>query len=154
MQDFPKIYLYRRVVQAKIFIDDHFADDIDLTNIADEAYFSKFHFIRLFKTIYNKTPHQYLTQVRIEQAKLLLTTGIRVSEVCFSVGFESMSSFSGLFKRIVGISPSEFQMQQQQRKADIAERPLHFIPNCFAESKGWTKNSNFQEAQSTGVPEF
>jgi AraC-type DNA-binding domain-containing proteins len=145
MEDFPKIYLYRRVVQAKLFIDERFAESIDLDNIADEAYFSKFHFIRLFKNIYNKTPHQYLTQVRIEKAKLLLSTDISISEVCYSVGFESMSSFSGLFKKTVGISPSKFQQQQQQRKAAIAERPLNFIPNCFAENKGWTKNSNFQE---------
>ena len=145
MQDFPKIYLYRRVVQAKLFIDEHFADSIDLDNIADEAYFSKFHFIRLFKSIYNKTPHQYLTQVRIEKAKLLLTTDMSVSEVGYSIGFTSLTSFSGLFKKLVGSSPSEYQMQQHQRKAAIAERPLHFIPNCFAENKGWTKNSNFQE---------
>jgi AraC-like DNA-binding protein len=146
MQDYPKIYLYRRVVQAKLFIDDHFAENIDLDNIADEAYFSKFHFIRLFKSIYNKTPHQYLIQVRIEKAKLLLATEISVSDVCFSIGFTSMGSFSSLFKRVVGISPSHFQVEQQQRKADIKLRPLDFIPNCFAENKGWTKNSNFQEA--------
>ena len=145
MQDYPKIYLYRRVVQAKLFIDVHFADNIDLDNIADEAYFSKFHFIRLFKSIYNKTPHQYLIQVRIENAKLLLTTESTVSEACYSVGFTSMGSFSILFKKLVGISPSEYQNRQHQRKAAIAERPLHFIPNCFAENKGWTKNSNFQE---------
>ena len=145
MQGFPKIYLYRRVVQAKLFIDEHFADSIDLGNIADEAYFSKFHFIRLFKSIYNKTPHQYLIQVRIEKAKLLLSSDIPVTEACFAVGFSSMSSFSGLFKKLVGISPSQYQSVQQQRKAAIAEQPLSFIPNCFAENKGWTKNSNFQE---------
>ena len=147
MHDFPKIYLYRRVVQAKLFIDDHFADSIDLSNIADEAYFSRFHFIRLFKSIYNKTPHQYLIQVRLEKAKLLLTTNIPVTDVCFSVGFASMSSFSGLFKRIVGIFPSKFQTEQLQRKSDISLHPLNFIPNCFAENKGWTKNSNFQEVK-------
>ena len=74
MEQLPKIYLYRRIVQAKLFIDGHFGDDIDLDNIADEAYFSKFHFIRLFKTIYNRTPHQYLTIVRIENAKQFLTS--------------------------------------------------------------------------------
>ena len=55
MEQYPKIYLYRRIVQAKLFIDNHFGEDIDLGNIADEAFFSRFHFIRLFKTIYNKT---------------------------------------------------------------------------------------------------
>ena len=48
--EYPKLYLYRRIVQAKLFIDSHYAGDIDLEQIADEAYFSKFHFCRLFKT--------------------------------------------------------------------------------------------------------
>lgn len=67
-EEYPKIYLYRRLVQAKLFIDTHYADNIDLGNIPDEAYFSKFHFIRQFKDIYRKTPHQYLIFVRIEKA--------------------------------------------------------------------------------------
>ncbi|MCW3108571.1 MAG: AraC family transcriptional regulator [Segetibacter sp.] len=91
-QDYPKIYLYKRIVQAKLFIDTRFSDNIDLNNIADEAYFSKFHFIRLFKTIYGKTPHQYLTRVRIENAQVFLQKGISVSETCFRVGFDSVSS--------------------------------------------------------------
>lgn len=146
MKPYSKIYLYRRIVQAKLFIDSHFGENIDLGNIAGESYFSKYHFIRLFKTIYNKTPHQYLTMVRIEKAKQLLMTNIPVSEVCFSIGFDSVSSFTGLFKRAVGLTPSAYQQQQVKRNADIAMVPLKFIPHCFAEHKGWAKNSNFQEA--------
>lgn len=146
MEQYPKIYLYRRIVQAKMFIDNHYGDNIDLDNIADEACFSKFHFIRLFKSIYNKTPHQYLTHVRIEKAKILLNECGLVSEVCFAVGFDSISSFTGLFKRTVGLTPSAYQQQQRKRKADIARTPLKYIPNCFAENNGWKKNRNFQEA--------
>lgn len=47
------------MVQAKLFIDFNYAESIDISNIADEACFSKFHFIRLFKKIYGRTPHQY-----------------------------------------------------------------------------------------------
>src|SRR5689334_15724931 len=98
-EQFPKIYLYRRIVQAKLFIDKNFAGDINLDAIADEAFFSKFHFIRLFKTTYGKTPHQYLTAVRIDHARLLLQNNNSVSETCFAVGFESLTSFTGLFKK-------------------------------------------------------
>lgn len=136
---YPKIYLYRRLVQAKLFIDAHYADNIDLSNIADEACFSKFHFIRQFKNIYRKTPHQYLIFIRIEKALELLKAGIPVSEVCYTVGFESLSSFSGLFKRIVGITPSAYLVQQQIIKAQIVKSPLIFIPGCFAEKSGWNK---------------
>lgn len=134
---YPKIYLYRRLVQAKLFIDAHYADPIDLDNIADEAYFSKFHFIRLFKNIYRRTPHQYLIFVRIEKAMELLKAGGPVSEVCYSVGFESLGSFSGLFKRMVGMSPSTYSIKQQEIKAQIVQSPLTFIPGCFAEKNGW-----------------
>ncbi len=148
MEQYPKIYLYRRIVQAKLFIDDHFADNINLDDIADEAFFSTFHFIRLFKTIYGKTPHQYLTTVRIERAKELLQTETSVTQVCFSVGFDSLSSFTGLFKRQTTLTPSAYQQQQLQRKQEISRTPLKFIPNCFAESRQRreTKKSNFEEA--------
>ena len=143
---YPKVYLYRRIVKAKLFIDENFAENIDLDNIADEAFFSKFHFIRIFKNTYAKTPHQYLTSVRIERSKLLLQTDIPVTEVCYAVGFDSVSSFTGLFKRITGTTPSAYQEKQQSIRQEIKTAPLKFIPNCFAESHGWTKKSNFQEA--------
>jgi len=144
--DYPKVYLYRRIVQAKLFIDANYADKIDLDNISDEAYFSKFHFIRLFKTVYGKTPHQYLKDVRIEKAKQLLRDGKPVSDVCFEVGFDSLSSFSGLFKRAVGESASAFTTRHQQNKEQIAKTPLAFVPGCYAYQHGWTpENSNFEE---------
>ena len=143
---YPKIYLYRQIVQAKLFMDKHYHEKIDLDNIAGEAYFSKFHFVRLFQKIYNKTPHQYLTGVRIENAKKLLHNDLPVTEVCMAVGFESLSSFTGLFKRIEKLTPGQYRFQQLAKKAEIGKTPLKYIPHCFAESKGWVKKSNFQEA--------
>jgi len=145
MDFYPKVYLYRRIVKAKLFIDDNYADAIELDHIADEAFFSKFHFIRLFKKTYGKTPHQYLTCVRIEKSKLLLKEEIPVSGVCYAVGFDSVSSFTGLFKRMVGQTPSAYQQRCISKKLEIETAPLKHIPNCFAEMNGWTKKSNFQE---------
>ena len=142
-EQYPKLYFYRRLVQAKLFIDTHYADKIDLSNIADEAYFSKFHFIREFKSVYHKTPHQYLIFVRIEKAQELLKTGITVSKTCYAVGFESLSSFSGLFKRMVGKTPSEYFVQHKKMKMQMVKSPLTFIPGCFAERNGWIKNQQF-----------
>jgi AraC-like DNA-binding protein len=136
-EQYPKVYLYQRIVQAKLFIDTNYADKIDLDNISDEAYFSKFHFIRLFKKVYGKTPHQYLIFVRIEKATLLLRTGKPVTEVCYAVGFESLSSFGSLFKRIVGTTPSAFLEEQQQIKIQIAKFRLKFVPGCFISQNGW-----------------
>jgi AraC-like DNA-binding protein len=136
---YPKVYLYKRIVQAKLYIEDHLAEKIDLENIADEAHFSKFHFIRLFRSVYGKTPHQYLTMVRIEKAKILLQKDFAVTEVCFAVGYDSLTSFTGLFKRLTRQTPSGYQFHHRQRQQQIKERPLQFIPNCFAEQKGWVK---------------
>ena len=147
-EQYPKVYLYRRIVQAKLFIDASYAEKIDLSNISDEAYFSKFHFIRLFKTIYGKTPHQYLISVRIENAMQLLRAGKPVSDVCLLVGFDSLSSFSGLFKRISGTSPSAYLQQQQEMQSRISKTPFAFIPGCYAHQNGWVENSNFEEAGS------
>jgi AraC-like DNA-binding protein len=135
---YPKVYLYRRIVYAKLFIDTHFAEKIDLDNIAYEAFFSKFHFIRVFHDIYKKTPYQYLSFVRIEKAKQLLESGLQVAQVCYDVGFESVSSFTSLFKRVVGQTPAAYQIQEQRRIVAMTKTPLKFIPNCFMEEKSLT----------------
>jgi AraC-like DNA-binding protein len=142
IENFPKIYLYRRVVQAKLYIDTHYESNIDLGKIADEAYFSKFHFIRLFKKIYAKTPHQYLTAVRIAKARQLLSAGTGIADTCYAVGFDSIPSFTTLFKKLAGITPLVYQQQRLQLLENIKEAPLEFIPNCFAAANGWSENSN------------
>jgi AraC-like DNA-binding protein len=129
------------MVYAKLFVDNNYWHNIDLNNIADEAFFSKFHFIRLFKKIFGKTPHQYITVVRIEKAKQLLQTESSISNVCYSVGFNSISSFTGLFKKLVGVTPSAWQIQQQKIKEAVLTSPLNFIPNCFAEKKAGLKKA-------------
>ena len=144
---YPRIYIYRRIVQAKIYMDNFYAEKIDLDNISDEAYFSKFHFIRLFKSIYGKTPHQYLRTVRIEKAQQHLQCNTSVKETCYLVGFDSVSSFSGLFTRIVGKTPSDYASQNQERKIEIKKTPLAFVPGCYSYMHGWTENSNFEDGR-------
>ena len=136
-EQYPKIYLYRRIVQAKLFIDKFYSEKIDLDNISDEAYFSKFHFIRLFKSIYGKTPHQYLRTVRIEKAQRLFQQNKSVTEVCFLVGFDSVTTFSGLFTRLVKRTPSQYISYYQERKSQIQTTPLAFVPGCYAYMHGW-----------------
>lgn len=137
MSESPQAYRYRRIVQAKQFIDTHYHAQIDLDNIADTALFSKYHFIRLFKSAYGKTPHQYLTAVRLKHAQKLLSEGESVSQTCLTVGFESSTTFAALFKRHVGCSPQAFQRKMADRKAEMAAKPLAFVPGCFVSQNGW-----------------
>jgi methylphosphotriester-DNA--protein-cysteine methyltransferase len=139
MEQYEKIYLYQRIVRAKLFIDRYYADNIDLNNIADQAYFSKYHFIRLFKSIYGKTPNNYLIKIRMANAKILLAKGHSVLETSIMIGFESPTSFAGTFRKIAGLTPSMFQRKQEIKRNAIQTDPLLFVPNCFAESHGWTK---------------
>lgn len=129
--------MYKRIVEAKLYIDAHYAEKINLDNISDQASFSKYHFLRLFKNAFGKSPHAYLTEVRIEQAKKLLKERQSVAAVGEQVGFESIPSFIHLFKRVVGITPHEFLLKEEAKRAEAAETPLKFVPNCFAENHGW-----------------
>jgi len=139
MEQYEKIYLYKRIVRAKLFIDDHYSDNIDLNNISDQAHFSKFHFIRLFKSIYGSTPNNYLIKIRMDKAKILLAKGHSVLETSIMVGFDSPTSFTGMFKKISGQTPSTFQREQDLKRNAMQSNPLFFVPNCFAETRGWTK---------------
>jgi AraC-like DNA-binding protein len=130
---------------AKRFIDDFYYKKIDLESMAEKANFSKFHFIRLFKGAYGNTPHQYLTSIRIHRARLLLQTPAKVSSICFWVGFDSISSFTGLFKKITGFTPSDFQNRHKKRESLETKTAVHYIPWGFTRKDFYTKNRNFEE---------
>jgi len=113
---YANIYLVKRVIQAKYFIDKNFDQAIDLDTICKEACISKFHLIRSFKKLYGVTPYQHLTFLRIKKAKELLQTNLTVSAVCYHLGFDSPTSFSGLFKKIAGKPPVEFQRSKTKKQ--------------------------------------
>jgi AraC-like DNA-binding protein len=117
---YSKEYLTRQIVRARHFIDNHYADKIILAQIATEANMSKFHFQRIFKSLYGRTPNQYLTDTRIARAKELLRSGMTVAEVCVSVGLDSSTSFAGMFKKNTGSTPSAFS-STCRKKSNIGE---------------------------------
>lgn len=113
---------------ARRLIDSRYDTPLTLEHISSEAGFSPYHFIRLFRAVYRQTPHQYLTQQRIEKAKdLLRSTDMPIIDICYTVGFESLGSFSTLFRRIAGLSPSAYRKWSTRRKP--TEKPA-YIPLC------------------------
>lgn len=123
--------MYQRIAAAKVYIDENFQETLDLEEISSKAYLSRFHFHRLFTRIYRRTPHQYLTQKRLDKAKDLLSENKPVTEVCNEVGFESIGSFSTLFKKEIGFAPQYYRNQAWLKKQQAKDQPKKFIPHCF-----------------------
>ena len=116
-----------RLNRARKFIDTCYDLPLNLDEISSHACFSRYHFLRLFRQAFNKTPHQYLIERRIEKAKLLLSSNeLRVTDVCFEVGFESLGSFSSLFHRYVGHAPIVYRERARER-----ENARRKVPGCF-----------------------
>ena len=103
------------VIGIRNYIDNNYDTDLNLDLLSQLRFISKFHLLRLFKKHYGQTPRQYLIEKRIEKSKEQLKNGMSVTETCFAVGFESLGSFSTLFKAKTGKSPSEFQSEQLSR---------------------------------------
>ena len=126
--------IYQRIAAAKIFIDDNYQQDIDLEQISKQAFLSRFHFHRLFRQVYKRTPLQYVTQKRLDKAKDLLSENKSVTEVCGEVGFESIGSFSVLFKKEIGFAPEYYRNMAYKKKMEQLAQPKKAIPHCFIES--------------------
>ncbi len=106
--------LYRRLHRAREYAAALFYTPLTLDELARVACLSPNHFLRTFKAAFHQTPHQYLTTKRLEQARrLLLETDRSVTEICFAVGFESLGSFSWLFRHQTGLSPEAFRRQKR-----------------------------------------
>ncbi len=97
------------------YIENHYDVNLNLDLLSHIQFVSKYHLLRVFKKYYGLTPRQYLIDKRIEKSKEHLTNGMLVTETCFAVGFESLGSFSTLFKTKTGKSPTEFQKEQLSR---------------------------------------
>ena len=97
----------QRIVTA--YIEEHLSEQIPLATLARLARLSTFHFCRAFKQSFGVPPHRYHTNRRIEQAKLMLAGRKHsVTEVGLTVGFSETSSFTAIFRKITGQTPSRY----------------------------------------------
>ncbi|MCW3051446.1 MAG: putative transcriptional regulator [Chthonomonadales bacterium] len=104
--------LYRRICYARDYAAANPEEPLSLQQWASVACLSPNHFLRTFKQVYHLTPHQYLIQLRLQKAQeFLRRTDLSITEICFEVGFESLGSFSTLFRRQIGVSPLAYRLQ-------------------------------------------
>jgi AraC family transcriptional regulator len=105
-----RLEIYRRISTARDWMDAHYANEMTLEDIGAIAAMNSQHFLRMFKQVYGITPHQYLIDVKLRTARgLLESTGLTINEICQRIGFESVFSFSVLFKKRFGIPPSQYR---------------------------------------------
>lgn len=98
------------VENARTYILENFTQNISLQQLAKHCLVSPFHFSRIFKTIMNVSPHQYLTEVRLNHAKILLsTTAQSVTDIAFTCGFNSVEHFATAYRSRFHASPSKFR---------------------------------------------
>lgn len=123
---------------SRAFIDEHFDQPLSLDELAQRAYLSRYHFIRLFRRHFYETPHQYLTRKRLDQAKYLLANSpLSITDICLAVGFESVGSFSALFHKTVGWAPSVYRARVWEQRRN----PYKFIPGCFCLMYNFSPNA-------------
>lgn len=107
----------KTVIDVKNYIDNNYDSDLSLDFLSYSKFVSKYHLLRLFKKYYGMTPRQYLIDKRIEMSKEKLKNNLSVTETCFAVGFESVGSFSTLFKNKTNQTPSQFKKEQLSRSS-------------------------------------
>lgn len=106
--------IYRRISIAREYLDANLHENVNLSTLSKIAALSPFHLLRSFNKYYSLTPHQYLTQRRVERSQFLLKDSKQsLSEIAEHVGFQSQSAFGRLFKREAGLSPKVYREQFQ-----------------------------------------
>lgn len=98
------------VTKARAFIAEHLDEELSLTAVARAASMSAFYFCKVFKATIGVTFTDYVARARIEKTKqMLLNPNVRISEAAFAAGFQSLSQFNRVFRRVVGESPTDYR---------------------------------------------
>lgn len=101
------------VKKAKRFLEDRYDENVSLKDLAREVNISPYHLLRVFESELGIPPYAYLTQIRIQESKRLLSNGVSIADVAQQTGFCDQSQFTKRFKQIVGTTPGLFIKNQQ-----------------------------------------
>lgn len=107
----------RDIWKARKFIEEHAAEQLSLGKVAKAVGINATHLSEKFKQVTGVKFVDYIARTRFEKArKLLEDVDLRISEIAFAVGFQSLSQFNRVFKKFSGKSPSEYRLSQSTRR--------------------------------------
>jgi AraC-like DNA-binding protein len=130
----------RHLLRAKDLADARYFEPLGVDDMAAAAGLSRAHFSREFRAAFGESPHAYLLTRRLERAaSLLRMTDRSVADVCFSVGLQSVGSFTTSFTRTFGRSPTAY------RAAYPPARAHAIVPSCVVRAYGRPQRSTFGE---------
>jgi AraC-like DNA-binding protein len=130
----------RHLLRAKDLADRRYREPLDVRALARAAHLSPAHFSRAFRSAFGEPPHQYLLTRRLERAAALLrNTDRTVAEICFTVGLQSVGSFTTSFTRAYGMSPTAY------RSAHPPAASRAHIPTCVLQAYSRPSSSSFRE---------
>jgi AraC-like DNA-binding protein len=137
----------RHLLRAKDLADGRYFEPLGVDDMARAAGLSRAHFSREFRAAFGESPHAYLLTRRLERAAALLrTTDRSVSDICFSVGLQSVGSFTTSFTRTYGTSPVAY-------RATFPPAAAHaVIPACVARVYGRPQHRTFREDKRAARP--
>jgi AraC-like DNA-binding protein len=135
----------RHLQRAKDLADARFFDPLDVDDMAAAAGLSRAHFSREFRRAFGESPHQYLLTRRLERAAALLRmTDRSVADVCFSVGLQSVGSFTTSFTKTYGASPTAYRARFPPARAHAV------VPSCVVRAYARPRGSTFREDKVSG----
>src|SRR5918992_3442453 len=130
----------RHLVRARDLADVRYAEPLGVDDMARAAGLSRAHFSREFRRAFGVSPHAYLLTRRLERAaSLLRMTDRSVADICFTVGLQSVGSFTSSFTRTYGMSPTAY------RAAHPPASSYALIPTCVLRAYGRPQHRTFGE---------
>ena len=124
---------FRSLCRARDLLCEVHDEPLSIDEVARRVAISPSHFTRQFEALFGETPHQFRIRARLERAKQLLVSGrLSVTEVCMEVGFSSLGSFSDLFSRRLGLTPSAYRRTRRVLVQVPASLPTALAPGCLS----------------------